>query len=129
MKRRRNRSAGISAVQIAFCAALLSLSAVLLASGFRSVPVGGDDAGTGGANEPAAPATVTSATVPSLPADVVNVTQEHNNLSRDGVYIDAAFSPSNAANITRDLTFNGTIVGNVLAQPLYIEGGPNGPMV
>ena len=27
------------------------------------------------------------------------------------------------------MNFDGTIVGNVYAQPLYIEGGPNGPMV
>jgi outer membrane protein assembly factor BamB len=27
------------------------------------------------------------------------------------------------------LNFVGAIVGNVHAQPLYIEGGPNGPMV
>src|SRR5437763_10844648 len=59
----------------------------------------------------------------------VNVTQEHNNLSRDGLYIDDAFTPSNAANLTRDMTFDGTISGHVYAQPLYIEGGPNGPMV
>src|SRR5213080_3841755 len=59
----------------------------------------------------------------------VNVTQEHNNPSRDGVYIDSAFTPAAAANLTRDLNFNGTISGNVYAQPLYIEGGPNGPMV
>src|SRR5882762_2725424 len=59
----------------------------------------------------------------------VNVTQEHNNPSRDGVYIDAAFTPSAAANLLRDLNFDGTIVGNVYVQPLYIEGGPNGPMV
>src|SRR5207244_6132638 len=59
----------------------------------------------------------------------VNVTQEHNNLSRDGLYIDAAFTAGNAANLTRDMNFNGTISGNVYAQPLYIEGGPNGPMV
>ena len=62
-------------------------------------------------------------------AQQVNVTQEHNNVSRDGVYIDAGFTPSAAANLTRDLNFNGTISGNVYAQPLYIEGGPNGPMV
>src|SRR6516162_1394844 len=60
---------------------------------------------------------------------LVNVTQEHNNPSRDGVYIDAAFTPSAAANLTRDLSFNGTISGAVYAQPLYIEGGPSGPMV
>ena len=59
----------------------------------------------------------------------VNVTQEHNNLSRDGIYIDAGFTPSAAAALTRDLNFDGTISGNVYAQPLYIEGGPNGPMI
>src|SRR5437773_10847547 len=65
-----------------------------------------------------------------LPTDAqVNVTQEHNNLSRDGLYIDAAFTPSAAANLTRDLNFNGAISGNVYAQPLYIEGGPSGPMI
>src|SRR5438034_10983991 len=59
----------------------------------------------------------------------VNVTQEHNNLSRDGLYIDDAFTPSNAANLTRDLNFDGTISGHVYAQPLYVEGGPTGTMV
>ena len=59
----------------------------------------------------------------------VNVTQEHNNPSRDGVYIDSAFTPSAAANLTRDLNFDGTISGNVYAQPLYVEGGPNGPII
>ena len=65
-----------------------------------------------------------------LPAGAqVNVTQKNNNLSRDGLYIDAAFTPGNAANLTRDTNFNGTISGNVHAQPLYIEGGQNGPMI
>src|SRR6266550_2385910 len=59
----------------------------------------------------------------------VNVTQKNNNFSPDGLYIDPGFTPGNAANLVRDLNFNGTIVGNVHAQPLYIEGGPNGPMV
>ena len=59
----------------------------------------------------------------------VNVTQEHNNLSRNGVYIDAACTPAAAADLKRDLNFDGTISGNVYAQPLYIEGGPNGPMI
>src|SRR5438034_7822042 len=66
----------------------------------------------------------------TLPTDAqVNVTQEHNNPSRDGVYVDAAFTPSAAANLTRDLNFNGAISGNVYAQPLYIEGGQNGPVI
>src|SRR5215475_4979488 len=66
----------------------------------------------------------------SIPAGTaVNVTQKNNNLSRDGHYVDAAFTPGNAANLTRDMNFNGAITGNVHAQPLYIEGGPDGPMI
>src|SRR5207248_1887203 len=56
----------------------------------------------------------------------VNVTQFHNHDSRDGLYVDSAFTPSAAANLTRDMNFDGTIVGNVYAQPLYIEDGPGG---
>ena len=56
----------------------------------------------------------------------VNVTQFHNHDSRDGLYIDPAFTQSAAANLTRDINFDGTIVGNVYAQPLYIEDGPRG---
>jgi len=59
----------------------------------------------------------------------VNVTQKNNNSSRDALYIDPAFTPGNAANLVRDPNFDGTIVGNVHAQPLYIDGGPNGPMI
>src|SRR5205809_412021 len=56
----------------------------------------------------------------------INVTQHHNHDSRDGLYIDPAFTQNAAASLTRDLSFNGTIVGNVYAQPLYIENGPGG---
>src|SRR5215471_4649208 len=56
----------------------------------------------------------------------VNVTQHHNNPSRDGVFIDPAFTQAAAAALTRDTNFNGTISGAVYAQPLYIEGGPSG---
>jgi fibronectin type III domain protein/PQQ enzyme-like repeat protein len=71
---------------------------------------------------------IVSSVVPGIDAQV-NVTQEHNNVSRDGLYIDAAFTPAAAAGLTRDLNFDGTISGNVYAQPLYIEGGPSGPMI
>src|SRR5437870_5651377 len=61
------------------------------------------------------------------PADAqVNVTQFHNHDSRDGLYVDAAFTQSVAANLVRDPNFDGTIAGNVYAQPLYIEGGLKG---
>ena len=56
----------------------------------------------------------------------INVAQHHNHGTRDGLYIDPAFTYSAVSNLTRDLHFNGTISGNVYAQPLYIEGGPGG---
>ena len=59
----------------------------------------------------------------------VNVTQHHNHLSRDGLYIDPAFTTALAAGLTRDAAFNGGIIGDVYAQPLYIEGGPRGRAV
>jgi hypothetical protein len=65
-----------------------------------------------------------------LPASgAVNVTQHHNHLSRDGLYIDPAFTTALAAGLTRDAAFNGSIAGDVYAQPLYIEGGPRGRAV
>ena len=56
----------------------------------------------------------------------VNVTQYHNHSSRDGLYIDYGFTPSAAANLMRDMNFDGTIAGNVYAQPLYLDNGPGG---
>jgi hypothetical protein len=56
----------------------------------------------------------------------VNVAEHHNHDSRDGLYIDSAFTPTNAAALRRDTNFDGAIVGEVYAQPLYIEGGPGG---
>jgi hypothetical protein len=61
----------------------------------------------------------------AITSAAVNVTQHHNNPSRDGLFIDPAFTPTAAANISRDTNFTGTIVGNVYAQPLYVEGGPD----
>jgi hypothetical protein len=76
------------------------------------------------------PSLVVAAFCAVLSADgAVNVTQLHNNLSRDGLYIAPAFTTTAAASLTRDTGFAGTIVGNVYAQPLYVEGGPSGPVV
>lgn len=63
---------------------------------------------------------------PSASPAPVNVTQHHNDAARDGLYVDPAFTQTAAANLTRDLNFDGTISGSVYAQPLYIEGGPGG---
>jgi PQQ enzyme repeat len=65
-----------------------------------------------------------NAVVPAIAQ--VNVTQFHNHESRDGLYSDSAFTQSAAATLARDLNFDGTIAGNVYAQPLYIENGPGG---
>jgi PQQ enzyme repeat len=59
------------------------------------------------------------------PNALVNVTQHHNHDSRDGLYIDAAFTQAAAVGLRRILGFNGTISGNVYAQPLYIENAPS----
>src|SRR5665213_1785358 len=59
----------------------------------------------------------------------VNVTQHHNHLSRDGLYIDPGFTTLLAMGLTRDKAFSGVISGDVYAQPLYIEGGPRGRAV
>src|SRR5439155_9786675 len=47
-----------------------------------------------------------------------------------GLYIDSAFTFDAAAKLARDLNFDGTIVGDVYAQPLYVDSGPgNRPTV
>ena len=59
-----------------------------------------------------------------LPANgQVNVTQFHNHSSRDGLYIDSAFTQSAAANLTRDLNFDGTIVAPFLRNHFTSRGG------
>jgi PQQ enzyme repeat len=64
-------------------------------------------------------------TIPAVSGQV-NVTQFHNHDSRDGLYVDSSFTPGAAANLTRDLNFDGTIDGDVYAQPLYLDDGPGG---
>ena len=53
----------------------------------------------------------------------MNVTQEHNNLSRDGLYVDAAFTPSAAA-LARGLLVNAVRPDAVrVAPPLLVTEG------
>jgi hypothetical protein len=55
--------------------------------------------------------------VSALAAHVeVNVTQHHNHDSRDGLYVDPAFTLAAAAQLKRDTNFDGTIVGHVYAR-------------
>jgi len=62
----------------------------------------------------------------AIAREAVNVTQYHNHDTRDGLYVDPAFTRLGAAGLRLDLTFQGVISGNVYAQRSYIEGGPGG---
>jgi hypothetical protein len=55
-----------------------------------------------------------------------SVLQHHKNATRDGVYVDDAFTVAAAGKLHRDKTWNATIAGPTYAQPLYFEGGPGG---
>jgi outer membrane protein assembly factor BamB len=57
---------------------------------------------------------------------MMNITQHHNHITRDGFYVDPAFTKATAAALARDFAFDSTISGNVYAQPLYLESGPSG---
>src|SRR4051794_36060851 len=51
------------------------------------------------------------------------VLQYHNNLSRDGVYIEPAFTKAAVTKMHLDPTFaNATVMGLLAAQPLYLNG-------
>jgi hypothetical protein len=54
-----------------------------------------------------------------------SVLQHHKNGTRDGVYIDPAFTKTAAAS-THVLSTMGTVSAGVFAQPLYVENGPGG---
>jgi hypothetical protein len=56
------------------------------------------------------------------------VLQHHNDLARDGLYLDAALTQTAAANIAIDTNFaSATVTGNVYAQPLYLAGTGSNP--
>jgi hypothetical protein len=54
------------------------------------------------------------------------VLQYHKDAKRTGTYVDAAFTRSAAAMLSKDSSFNATVAGPTYAQPLYFEGGPGG---
>jgi hypothetical protein len=54
------------------------------------------------------------------------VLQHHKNLSRDGLYVDPAFTKVKAAMIHKDANFTAVIQGATYAQPLYFEGAAGG---
>jgi len=49
-----------------------------------------------------------------------SVLEHHKHPSRDGVFVDAALTTTAAAKLARDAAFDGTVTGNVYAQPLFV---------
>jgi hypothetical protein len=50
----------------------------------------------------------------------------HKNPNRDGLYIQPTLTKAAAATLVKDTTFAPTIVGEVYAQPLFVDGGAGG---
>ena len=81
-----------------------------------SAGTGSAGSNAGGSAEPPPPAS----------GQTTSVLQYHNNATRDGLYIDAAFTRDAASKIKKDTTFKATMTGDTYAQPLYFANGPGG---
>ncbi len=55
-----------------------------------------------------------------------SVLEHHGGPTRDGLYVDAAFTRAAAAKLRRDSSFDGRIEGEVYAQPLVLPGRAGG---
>ena len=53
-----------------------------------------------------------------------SVLMHHNHLNRDGVYVQPLLTKAAAAGLQQDTSFAASFVGNVYAQPLYVDNGP-----
>jgi PQQ enzyme repeat len=79
---------------------------------------GGSTGGTGGSG--------TGGAAGAPPNSGANVLMHHKNLSRDGLYVDSAFTKAASAMLHKDTTFTATVQGPTFAQPLYFEGAAGG---
>src|SRR5262249_46114535 len=52
----------------------------------------------------------------------IEVLQHHNNATRDGLYVEPAFTRAAVAGLHADTGFSGAVSGNVYAQPLLVDG-------
>lgn len=84
---------------------------------------GGSPASGGG---PAASGTSGAGSTGTPASGSASVLEYHKNPSRDGHYVDAAFTREAAAKIHKDSAFTAMVTGPTYAQPLYFEGGANG---
>jgi hypothetical protein len=77
-------------------------------------------AGTGGAG------TGGSGTGGGTTTGTADVLERGKHPSRAAHYVDPLLTPTAAAKMVLDTSFNGQLQGNVYAQPLYVENGPGG---
>ena len=84
----------------------------------------GGVAGTAGTAGAAGTAGTGGTTVVVTPGD--SVLMHHNHLNRDGVYVQPQLTKTAAAGLQQDTTFAAAFVGEVYAQPLYVDNGPGG---
>lgn len=85
----------------------------------------GTGTGTGGMSTTGGAGAATGGEQPPS-GDGGSVLQYHNSATRDGLYIDAAFTRESAAKMKKDTTFKATMAGDTYAQPLYFANGPGG---
>src|SRR5689334_22934417 len=92
-----------------------------------SATCGGDDAVPPGdpGNDASTPGTDSGADGGPVNAGQ-SVVEHHRRASRDGVYVQPGLTKAAAAGLRRDTAFDGTVDGQVYAQPLYVENGPGG---
>ena len=83
-------------------------------------------AGTGAAGTPAPVGGTAAPPAPTGEVGAASVLQFHKHATRDGVYVDAAFTRTAAAMLKKDASFNAMTNGEIWAQPLYWDAGAGG---
>src|SRR5262245_59568105 len=91
-------------------------------AGTAAAPVAGTGvplAGTGAAGTSAPTAGTGAMPAPPGPVGAASVLQFHKHATRDGLYVDAAFTRAASAMLKKDASFHGMTHGEIWAQPLY----------
>jgi hypothetical protein len=94
---------------------------------------GGASPSTGGARGQGGSATGGSGTGGTAPGTGGTATtgdesvlERNHHPSRDGQYVQPAFTKSAVAKLAMETTFSATFTGNTWASPLYLQNGPGG---
>lgn len=53
-----------------------------------------------------------------------SVLEHHGNATRDGYFTNTGLTAAAVGSLHRDTAFNGSVIGKIYAQPLYVEQGP-----